>query len=384
MTDPSIILGFLIIGVALVLFGLLIIGISRLAKRRLPRSIVVQYLPPSTGSIFEHGLALRADRRVLTAAIVDSAVRGRVRVLTKGERRRPVAIEVVSGASLTEEEHLFLRAFQPERMSPRQERRYLRALDDLGISVTDINDAPHVLFLRGRAAFRGHRRRHLTEFFDATRARMTADGFTRRTANSVHLVLLSLVFLASTLLGLLLILGAVMNGEWLGGFVVLVDIVAVFWVLTLAPPPLLRFTERGQELRTHLSGLRDYMRMAEQDRLRYLQSPQGALRSPAGALTPGGVALGLTPRPSVGDPVAQSQLDRFVLTERLLPYAILFAQERQWQQEFEHLGGPIDIAQNMRTLGNTFRGIVVVLQVLSIILQVVRVIGAILSLFGRH
>lgn len=96
------------------------------------------------------------------------------------------------------------------------------------------------------------------------------------------------------------------------------------------------------------------------------------------------MALGLTPRPSVGDPVAQSQLDRFVLTERLLPYAILFAQERQWQQEFEHLGGPIDIAQNMRTLGNTFRGIVVVLQVLSIILQVVRVIGAILSLFGRH
>ncbi|MBK0419848.1 DUF2207 domain-containing protein [Leucobacter sp. CSA1] len=384
MTDPSVIIGFLLIGVALASIGLLIVAISRAAAHGLPSSRVVEYAPPPTGSIFEHGLAARADRRVLTAAVIDLAVRGRIRVLTARTRRRAIAIEVHAGASLTPEERDFLGAFRPAAMRPRQQQRHLRALRDIGIAVDRPESAPDVVFLRGRGAFRGYRRRRLTEFFDATRRRMTADGFTRRAPNSVHLVLLSLLFLAVLAIGLVLMLGAAVEGEWLGGVAVLVDVALVFWVLTLAPPPLLRFTDRGQELRRHLSGLRDYMRLAEQDRLRMLQSPEGALRTPAGALTPGGAALGLRPQPTAGDPVAQSALDRFELIERLLPYAILFRQERAWQREFEHLGGAVDVSQNMRVLGGTLEGVVVVLQALVIIGQIVRAVGGILSLFGRH
>lgn len=117
----------------------------------------------------------------------------------------------------------------------------------------------------------------------------------------MHLVLLSLLFLAALVIGLVLILGAILNGEWIGAVVVLVDVAGLFGVLMLAPSPLLRFTDQGVELRRQLSGLRAYIRMAEQDRLRMLQSPQGALRTTA------------------GDPIAQSALDRYVLTERLLP-----------------------------------------------------------------
>ena len=49
-------------------------------------------------------------------------------------------------------------------------------------------------------------------------------------------------------------------------------------------------TEHGREPRDHLEGLRLYIRLAEADRLRVLQSPSGALRveRPAGARRRGG------------------------------------------------------------------------------------------------
>lgn len=384
MTDISALIGYLVIGGALALVGLLIVGVAHLVARRLPTSPVVEFLPPEVGSIFEHGLAVRADRRVLTAALIELAVQGKARVLTSGSRRGPVAVQLRPDASITPDQRQFLHAFRPHNMRPRQQRRFLRALSDIGIQAARPDDAPGVFFLRGRGTFRGHRRRRLTQFFDGQRARMTADGFTRKNANSVHLVLLSLLFLAVLAVGLLLVVGAAVNGEWLGALVVLVDIALVFWVLTLAPGPLLRFTDQGQELRRHLSGLRAYMALAEQERLRVLQSPDGALRTPAGALTVGGEVLGLEAQPAAGDPVAQSALDRFVLTERLLPYAVLFGQEREWQKEFERLGGGVAISQHMRTLGATLEGTMAVLQALIIIVQVFRVIGGILSIFGRN
>ena len=393
MTDPATIYGLLAFGGAFAAVGLVVVGISRLVAHGLPKSQVVEYLPPQAGSIFEHGLAVRADRRVLAAAMIDLAVRGQVRILSARTRRGPVAVQVVPGAQLTSEEREFLAAFRPATMKPRQLRRYRRALQDIGIDVPQethpdgaslegpLGEFPEVIFLRGRGAFRTYRRRKLTAFFDAIRAHMTADGLTRKGANSVHLVLLSLLFIAVLFGGLLLMLGALVNGEWVGALVVLLDIALMFWVLSLAAPPLVRFTDQGQALRGHLSGLREYIGLAEQDRLRYLQSPEGALRTPAGATTPAGAALGLSA--ATADPVTQSNLDRFVLIERLLPYAVLFKQERAWQHEFEQLGGALEISQNMRTLGSTFEGLMAVLEALSIVFQVIRAIGAVTSLFGR-
>lgn len=64
-------------------------------------------------------------------------------------------------------------------------------------------------------------------------------------------------------------------------------------------------TEAGRAARDHLDGLREYVRLAEADRLRVLQSPDGALRAD----------------------------DVLRLNERLLPYALLFGQAAQWQRE---------------------------------------------------
>ncbi|MFJ6653765.1 DUF2207 family protein [Microbacterium sp. NPDC091313] len=67
----------------------------------------------------------------------------------------------------------------------------------------------------------------------------------------------------------------------------------------------------GAETRDHLAGLRIFIEWAEADRIRMLQSPQGAERTPVDAGDAGQVLR---------------------LYERLLPYAVVFGQEKQWAE----------------------------------------------------
>lgn len=67
-------------------------------------------------------------------------------------------------------------------------------------------------------------------------------------------------------------------------------------------------TPQGAETREYLLGVREYIRLAEADRIRMLQSYSGAERRTDGTV------------------------DVIVLYERLLPYAMLFGMEREWGQ----------------------------------------------------
>lgn len=380
--SSQVLIGFAVIGILIVGFGYLIVVITRPFARHLPASPIARYTPPP-GDIVRHGLAVRADRRVLSAAIIQLAVQRKVRVLTRPGSRRPVAIEARPGSGMTAQDVCLLQTLRPRLTTDRRKRRYLRALAKIGIHVPTVDAAPDVYFLKGRGAFRSHQRRALTSHFDMMRHHMKQEGLAHRVTVSVHLYLLSLLFLALVAACLFLGLGAVINGDGAIIFVFVPTVAAFFGVLTLAPAPILRFTDSGQDLRRRLSGLRDYVRMAEAERLRVLQSPDGALRTPAGSLTPGGQALGLTPQPTAGDPVAQAGLDRYVLTEQLLPYAVLFRCGRGWKREFEGLGGADASMQNLRTLGRTLSTLVTVLQMLLIMLQILRVIWSVVMIVLR-
>lgn len=104
----------------------------------------------------------------------------------------------------------------------------------------------------------------------------------------------------------------------------------IIGVLLLSPPMLIasvvvfvasfynwRLTDRGLAVRRHMDGLRHYISVAESERLQLLQSPEGAER--VATVTDG----------------ADTAAQRIVLYERVLPYAVLFGQEKQWNQ---HLG----------------------------------------------
>ncbi|GAA1960962.1 DUF2207 domain-containing protein [Microbacterium deminutum] len=94
-------------------------------------------------------------------------------------------------------------------------------------------------------------------------------------------------------------------------------IVAAFVIIgMMARKPL---TAAGAEVRDHLRGLKEFIEWAEADRIRMLQSPQGAER----------VHVDTTDVRQV-----------LWLYEQLLPYAVVFGQEKQWAKELADLYGP--------------------------------------------
>ena len=82
-----------------------------------------------------------------------------------------------------------------------------------------------------------------------------------------------------------------------------------FFLASTAP-----FTEKGAEVRDHIAGLDLYIRVAETDRLRVLQSPEGALRKP------------------VDTSDSRTVLH---LYELVLPWAILLGREKAWSRVLE-------------------------------------------------
>lgn len=103
---------------------------------------------------------------------------------------------------------------------------------------------------------------------------------------------------------------------WMPLAVIGVAVVAVLLVIRiLSHRPL---TLLGAEVRDHLAGLRVFIEWAEADRIRMLQSPQGAER----------VRIDTTDRGEM-----------LRLYESLLPYAVVFGQEKEWAEELAVLYG---------------------------------------------
>jgi uncharacterized membrane protein YgcG len=75
-----------------------------------------------------------------------------------------------------------------------------------------------------------------------------------------------------------------------------------------------RLTDKGLALKRYLEGLKMYIEVAEEDRIRMLQSPEGAEK----------VA-------EMGD--GKDVSNRVVLYERVLPYAVLFGKEKEWNKQ---------------------------------------------------
>jgi uncharacterized membrane protein YgcG len=87
-------------------------------------------------------------------------------------------------------------------------------------------------------------------------------------------------------------------------------------ILFIASQAMPARTQQGVQLRDYLHGLRQYMQLAEADRLKVLQGPHGLL----------------TQKIDVGDTKKLVKL-----YEKLLPYAMLFGIEKEWAKQFADL-----------------------------------------------
>ncbi|GAB2817220.1 hypothetical protein GCM10027022_04220 [Alpinimonas psychrophila] len=267
--------------------------------------IVAEYGPPPTITPLMAATVFGRSSKAVAAAIMSLAVSGNLRILDEGEitlsgpsawgRRGTKAgqefvLELISPEGVQSEERELLAALFGDQLVPGAQR---------GLSAVDVGVNRKLSKLRSRVA-----------------------GSSRNSGirGSIGTIVPSVLIGVSGLVAITAILLAIsMAAEELGGATpfLLAMLVVVAALLTLVfsvnVHPL---TASGAALRDHLKGLREYISLAETDRLRVLQSPKGTLRVPVDTTD-----LRL----------------RLKLTEKVLPYAVLFGLEKEWSTELANL-----------------------------------------------
>lgn len=263
-------------------------------------TIIAQYEPPEGVSTLIASDLVGASTKGVTATILERAVAGQLRIVESGKKKYAVEYVGAGGPVDPDADAVVTALFGDPRVG---ERRELSSDTALGKRLYAINQS--------------------------VAKRTVSAGLRRRPALGLR-VLLLIVAAAASIVSFVLGIIALenqMGGFWpavcfiVGG---LAAVVTLFTVAGVRP-----LTEQGRALRDHLEGLRRYIRLAEADRLRVLQSPSGALRVERPAASD---AVGADAAAAPVSTVALDPVTVLKLNERLLPYAVLFGLEREWAE----------------------------------------------------
>jgi uncharacterized membrane protein YgcG len=150
----------------------------------------------------------------------------------------------------------------------------------------------------------------VSELGGVVSAGLVTRGF-RRAVSSIGGIIIGLAVLVLVIVEIAFSIVAGAFGTYsvfafLGIFFAVVSMFVAFGVAWRRPT----LTDAGAEQRDYLLGMRDYLRLAEADRLRVLQSPQGAERIDVG-----------------------NGAELVKLYEKLLPFAVLWGVEAEWNKE---------------------------------------------------
>lgn len=250
--------------------------------------IVAEYLPPRGLSLLDAAVLTRRKPRGVASQLVDFAVRGSITIIetpaTWFRWRDAWMLRLESTDGVEGEELNLLRYFFP------------------GLVV----GTEHTLTAQNTS---------LSQSIQAQLARIASSIVARGWRSSIparHTVGLSALVVLGQVMAF--VAGIFITDEGRGGdlpwFLIPVGILCFFVVaVCLYRHPLM---PEGAELVDHLKGLEVYIELAEADRMRVLQSPEGAEREPVDAT---------------------SRDERLTLVERLLPWAVLTKHEREWAKE---------------------------------------------------
>ncbi|MCM3657932.1 DUF2207 domain-containing protein [Agromyces mediolanus] len=314
----------LVVSVALVpAIVILAFGIAvRLVSRQPAVSPVVQYLPDRSSTVLRDALLADADRRAVPAALVDLAVRRKIRLVTDASAgdRAPIGVVIVAGARFTSEEYAVLEALVGPDHVPGRLRRFSADRRALGLRIKALLRFTEDLLAR--------------EGLVATR-RISWPGTT-----------LTVLAYLGMLSEAVLIVFALVANDWLALGVTLVATAATILTVIITPASWRKYLPTARPKREHLDGLRQYLQLAEADRLRALQSPRGA------QLVPETVDAEAASSAGAGGPTepGTDALARFHLHERLLPYAVVFGVEREWAAKLKLEAATAASTSNAETL----------------------------------
>lgn len=284
-------------GVSVGAVGLGVAGLAAaLVARRKGRDaegrgvIVPEYGPPDDVDVLEGAELVQRGRAGVPAAILDAAIAGHLRIIDDPLDAKRLTLELVRTDDATPLHRGVLTAVFGADAEP-------GARVSLGAHNQDAATALQAL---PRAAAAELRRRGWTE--------RPRHG---RSALAVALAIGAFVVAVATLI----VAAAGTDPSWWQ--VAAVPATVVIGILSFV---FLRYRDRvtdaGTAARDHLKGLRDYLALAEADRLRILQSPEGAERRPVDANDPTQVLH---------------------LYERLLPWAVVWGVEKEWAEALDTL-----------------------------------------------
>lgn len=271
------------VGVSAVAIGTA--AFSRRRNRDAPgRGIVVaEYTPPADTDVLEGAQLVGRTQAAIPAAVLDTAVAGHLRILEDPSADDELVLEYIGRAGATPMRAGVLAAVFGD--DPRPGERV--ALDTPGSDV-------------------GERLRDLST---VAAAEVRRRGWMRRPRMRAA-VIAGVIAVLAFALSIVAVLVTSVGGTPMWWQVAAIPVTVVAGILTFV---IIRYSDRvtdaGAPARDHLLGLRTYLTLAEADRLRVLQSPEGAERRPISADDPAQVLH---------------------LYERLLPWAVVWGVEREW------------------------------------------------------
>jgi hypothetical protein len=273
---------------------LLVLAVLALAVfRRLPclrdapgrPTIVAEYTPPKDADIFTSAAILDRTNRAAASGFVDLAVRGNLRI-----------VEKVSDSMWSSKPSYELQAVHMDGLSELEQEFYNLIFADQPNGRRELKKTDSKL------------RRGVQKFIPSVRRHVRADGYYRRGTAWGRA---GLALLGAIAVGGVIGFGAVLATQVLGGLLPIIAMVvsllcaAISWVILLRSP----LTAKGSELRDYLQGVKLYLTVAEEERLRVLQSPEGAEKTPSDSLNDGQIVE---------------------IYEKLLPLAVLWGVEKEW------------------------------------------------------
>jgi uncharacterized membrane protein YgcG len=248
-------------------------------------TVIAEYTPPPNADVFTSAVVLKRTRRAAASGFVALAVRGNLQI-----------VEQPSDSMFSKKPEYWLHAVHSDGLSAQELEFYHLIFDDTPDGRRELSKSDTKL-AKGVQAF-----------LKKVRATAVTDGFYKKRTAGRRLLLAAIAFVAGIAT---LLFGAMLDALGLGGSLPIVPVVVavvsvgVTWVLMTRTP----LASPGAELRDYLKGVELYLTVAEEERFRMLQSPEGALKTQIAS-------------PDGGQIVK--------IYEKLLPFAVLWGVEDDW------------------------------------------------------
>lgn len=282
--------------------------------------IIPQYTVPKDINLLESADIVGRNWTGVAAQIVSFAVRGKLRILdypvTKSGAK--FTLQLLDTSDLDDHERALLTALFGSGISP-SALGMLRGLNIFGDGILQqveshaseltIGAVREVGVIDDSAA------NAVARVQSATRKRVLDRGFKKKRSSAAGFLLVLAMFLF-----FFVAIGLTIVGSFYGGFsfaAFLAAFVSMLGALVTVgfawrPPAV---TESGAEMRDYLLGMREYLQLAEAERFKMLQSPEGALRMRVEGIDP------------------RYPAQKVKLYEKLLPFAVMWGVEKEWSKE---------------------------------------------------